>query len=153
MGEGGFGDDLSCLIRNWLQFIEKFVKEAKEDRVTVVDTTGDEAVDQDGGSLRGEEGTETIHVSEVVGCHPGGILMWVRKERELSRMTPRLFTWEVEVTKELLVESVKLLNLERTDLMQMRPTSVLLLLSWGGNGGEPAFQLGQAGCEGRLEFG
>lgn len=46
--------------------MEKFVKEAKVEGVTVVETTDDEAVDQDGDSLRCEEGAETIHIFEVV---------------------------------------------------------------------------------------
>lgn len=57
------------------------------------------------------------------------LLMWAWNERELSRMTPRLFTWGEEMTVELQMGREKLLTLDRIDFVPTRRTSVLLLFS------------------------
>ena len=43
--------------------MEGFAREAKEERVAIIQTGSDEAVDKDGGSVGGKGGAKTIDVS------------------------------------------------------------------------------------------
>ena len=43
--------------------MEGFLREAKEERVTVVQAGGDEAVDKDGSSVGGKGGAEAVDAS------------------------------------------------------------------------------------------
>ena len=45
--------------------------EAEEERIAVVQTGGDEAVDKDGGGVRGEGGAESVDVAEMEICSAG----------------------------------------------------------------------------------
>ena len=57
------------------------------------------------------------------------LLIWERKDRELSRMTPKLLTWGEGGTEELSMEREKLSALERVYLVPTRRTSVLSLFN------------------------
>lgn len=58
------------------------------------------------------------------------LLMWEWNDRELSRMTPKLLTWGEGETEDPSIEKEILLALDRVDLVPIRRTSVLSLLSF-----------------------
>ena len=45
--------------------------EAEEERIAVVQTGGDEAVNKDGGAVGGEGGAESVDVAEMEKCSAG----------------------------------------------------------------------------------
>ena len=45
--------------------------EAEEERIAVVQTGGDEAVNKDGGGVGGEGGAESVYVAEMEICSAG----------------------------------------------------------------------------------
>ena len=50
------------------------MREAEEERVTIVQAGSDEAVNKDGGSVRGEGGAETVDVAQMEVGSPGNVI-------------------------------------------------------------------------------
>ena len=54
VGGRSFGDDSCSRILNQLELMEGLVRETEEERVTVIQAGGDEAVNKNGGSVGSE---------------------------------------------------------------------------------------------------
>ena len=54
--------------------MEGFVRAAKKERVAVIYTGGDKAVEKDGGIVGGQGGAEAIDVSRVEVGRPGDVI-------------------------------------------------------------------------------
>ena len=63
VGRRGFGDDTCSGVLNQLKLMERLVRETEEERVAIIKTGGDEAVDKDGGGVGSEGGTESIDIT------------------------------------------------------------------------------------------
>ena len=66
---GGLCDDAGGRVLDQLEFMEGLVGEAEEERIAIVQTGGDEAVD--GGGVGGEGGAESVNVAEMEICIAG----------------------------------------------------------------------------------
>ena len=84
------GDDLGSSILNQLKFIDGFVGETSEKGIAIIQTGGDQGVDQYSSAAAFEGGTKEIDVAKYADRVM--LLMWDWNDRVLSRMTPRLLT-------------------------------------------------------------
>ena len=63
MTRRGFGDDPSSRVLDQLELMEGFLRETKEERITVVNAGGNKTVYKDGGRVGGEGGKKTINAA------------------------------------------------------------------------------------------
>ena len=91
VGRRGFGDDTGSGVVDQLKFMERRVRETEEEGVAVIQTGGDETVDEDGGGVGGEGGAETIDVAEVeIGSASGKADVGFKRKRTVKDDTQTL---------------------------------------------------------------
>lgn len=68
------GDDAGSSVLNQLEFMEEMIREAKQERVAVVQTGGDKAIYKYGSGMWSEGGTEAADVTEVKVGRAGDVV-------------------------------------------------------------------------------